>query len=42
MCSCTKVSFSNRRVFKTVTDSSGEKQVSAKAGETADTQAMKF
>jgi hypothetical protein len=39
---CTERSCWNRRVFKTVTGSSGETQVYAEAGGTADTQAMKF
>ena len=38
---CTERSGWNRRVFKTVTGSSGETQVSAEAGGTADTQTMK-
>ena len=32
----------NRRVFRTVTGSSGETRVSAEGGGTADTQAMKI
>jgi len=39
---CTKWSCWNRRVFKTVTGSSVETQVSAEAGRTADTQTMKL
>jgi len=38
---CTEMSGWNRRVFKTPTGSSGETQVSAEEGGTADTQAMK-
>ena len=39
---CTKRSCGNRRVFKTVTGSSGEAQVPAEGGGNAETQAMKF
>jgi hypothetical protein len=39
---CTKRSGWNRPVFKTVTGSSVETQVSVEAGGTADTQEMKF